>query len=215
MKGVTHACLAAIRRQLKSELRFKKAILRSIFHSSPSNSAAMDTKTDLDRIRVASPCNARWNDMVGDERARFCGQCSRHVFNLSAMTRPQIEMLVGNTEGKFCGWFYQRPDGRMLTADCPSRLRQLRQRMAGVGGALCALALAVLGCSSRREPETNGQILMGDVAVAPAGGVTNQPPEIMGRIALPEPPPPAATNSRARMGEIHVESKPAPGASEK
>ncbi len=177
----------------------------SILLGNPSN-LHMKMTINVDEIRVASPCNARWNDMDGDERARFCGQCSKNVFNLSAMTRVQIETLVREKEGKFCGRFYRRPDGRMLTADCPSRLRRVRERLAKIGGALCALVLSVVGCSSRRGDETTGQIrvVMGDVAVPPVVCPTNNPPEIMGKIALPTPLPPQNTNSRVLMGEISI-----------
>jgi len=167
----------------------------------------MKTQTKLDQIRVASPCNARWNDMAGDEQARFCRQCSKHVFNLSAMTRPQIENLIREKEGKFCGRFYRRADGRMLTADCPSGLRRMRERLARVGGALCALVFSLLGCSrpaNQHASQGPGQPLMGDVAVAPAACPTNHPPEIMGKIALPVAPPPQSTNSRALMGEVYI-----------
>ena len=169
-----------------------------------SSNSRMKMTINVDEIRVASPCHARWNDMAGDERARFCGQCSKHVFNLSAMTRVQIETLVREKEGKFCGRFHRRTDGTMLTADCPSRLRRLRERVAKIGGALCALLLSVVGCSSRRGDETMGQmrVVMGDVAVPPVVCPTNNPPEIMGKIALPTPLPPQNTNSRVLMGEI-------------
>ena len=165
----------------------------------------MKMTINVDEIRVASPCNARWNDMDGDERARFCRQCSKNVFNLSAMTRAQIATLIREKEGKFCGRFYRRPDGRMLTADCPSRLRRVRERLARIGGALCALLLSVVGCSSRRGEETAGKIIMGDVALEhPVICPTNNPPVIMGLIALPEPPPPQHTNARVLMGEISI-----------
>jgi len=161
-------------------------------------------RIDLDNIRVASPCNARWADMNGDERARFCGQCQKNVFNLSAMTRAQIETLIREKEGKFCGRFYRRPDGRMLTADCPSRLRRIRKRLAGLGGALCAFLLSLTGCSRQTNSnggDLGGQVLMGDVAVPASVCTTNPPPEIMGKIALPTPP---ATNPPVLMGEISV-----------
>lgn len=165
----------------------------------------MKTTFSVDNIQIASPCHARWNDMAGDERARFCRQCSKHVFNLSAMTRVQIETLVREKEGKFCGRLHRRADGTMLTADCPSRLRRFRERMAKVGGALCALMLSLLGCSSRQtnanQPET-GKVLMGDAVGTPASCATNNPPVLMGIIAPLEPTP---TNAPAKLGEIHVE----------
>lgn len=160
---------------------------------------------DVDSIRVASPCHARWNDMDGDERARFCRQCSKHVFNLSAMTRAQIESLVREKEGRFCGRFHRRADGTMLTADCPSKLRRLRERMAKVGGALCALALSMVGCSSRQANPNRGEIgdvIMGMIPVSPVVCATNPAPEIVGKIAMPNPMPPQQTNSHVLMGEV-------------
>jgi hypothetical protein len=147
--------------------------------------------------------------MDGDERARFCGQCSKHVFNLSALTRAQIETLVREKEGKFCGRFYRRADGRILTADCPSRLRKLRGQVARIGGALCALVLSVLGCSPRQTSPNRGEtgmVSMGDVAVPPVVCATNREP-IMGLVALPAP---AVTNPPVLMGEIHVPTPQAP-----
>jgi hypothetical protein len=171
----------------------------------------MKRTINIDDIRVASPCNARWNDMNGDERARLCGQCQKNVFNLSAMTRAQIETLIREKEGKFCGRFYRRPDGRMLTADCPSRMRRARERMARLGGALCALLLSLVGCSPRQAGQngsgTTGQVLMGDVAMSPSACTTNPTPEIMGKIALPTTPSPTNTNPRVLMGEIDVTSR--------
>ncbi|MEK7781139.1 MAG: hypothetical protein AAB370_06530 [Verrucomicrobiota bacterium] len=170
----------------------------------------MKMTINVDKIRVASPCHARWNDMDGDERARFCRQCSKHVFNLSAMTRGQIETLVREKEGKFCGRFHRRADGTMLTADCPSRLRRVRERLARIGGALCALVLSVAGCGTREtnsnRGEEKGKVVMGDIAVPPVICATNPSPEIMGIIALPEPPQPPNTNAPVLMGEIFAPS---------
>ena len=41
----------------------------------------------LDRVRVASPCDADWNEMTGDAHRRHCAQCDLHVYDLSALTR--------------------------------------------------------------------------------------------------------------------------------
>jgi len=169
----------------------------------------MNMRIDLDKIRVASPCHARWDDMVGDERARFCGQCSKNVFNLSAMTRAQIETLIREKEGKFCGRFYQRPDGRMITADCPTGQRRRRDRLARWGGAVFASVMLFLGIrttvraqekNNHSTPKGDPTRLMGEVSVAPVrmgdiavpqSAVTNHEPIIMGKIALPQP---AVTN---------------------
>jgi hypothetical protein len=174
----------------------------------------MKTGINLDDLRVATPCHARWEDMAGDERARFCGQCSKNVFNLSAMTRAEIERLIREKEGKFCGRFYQRPDGRMLTADCPTGIRQRRNRMARRAGTFFAAVMFLFGARplllaqgrlKSGTTNTEPRRLMGEMSVLPARmgdialptnmvmekicpppnqPVTNRPP-VMGRIALP------------------------------
>ncbi|MEW6302677.1 MAG: hypothetical protein AB1705_04350 [Verrucomicrobiota bacterium] len=78
-----------------------------------------DTAEFLAKVRVASPCPARWEDMQGDERARFCAHCQKHVYNFSAMNGEEVVALIRAKEGSLCGRFYQRSDGTMLTADCP------------------------------------------------------------------------------------------------
>jgi|HubBroStandDraft_6_1064221.scaffolds.fasta_scaffold58086_2 hypothetical protein len=96
----------------------------------------------LDDVRVASPCTASWDAMSGDERARFCGECKKSVYNLSAMTRDEAERLLAEREGSICVRLYRRTDGTVITADCPVGLRKKRVRRAAISvagaGALAA-----------------------------------------------------------------------------
>ena len=105
----------------------------------------MNAQSLLNQVRVASPCSARWEDMEGDDRARFCGQCRKHVFNFSAMTRAEAEALIRAKEGRLCGRYFQRRDGRVLTMDCPTGRERHRTRLARLGGLLFATALVALG----------------------------------------------------------------------
>lgn len=82
----------------------------------------------LGEVRVASPCNADWNAMSGDEQTRFCDKCSKHVYNISAMTTQQAESLIRAKEGNLCIRYYQRADGTVMTADCPVGVRKKRNR---------------------------------------------------------------------------------------
>src|SRR5215475_207159 len=95
---------------------------------------------NLHRIRIASPCSADWNLMKGDDQVRFCSHCAKHVYNLSAMTRPDAETLLRETEGRVCTRFYQRADGTVLVQDCPVGLRAkvIRWRR-GIGIAASAI----------------------------------------------------------------------------
>jgi len=98
----------------------------------------------LDRIQIASPCHMRWEDMAGDDRKRFCGECSLNVYNLSEMSREEAVALIGNAEGRLCAGFWRRPDGTILTRDCPVGLAALRARAAaGLRRVAAAIALLV------------------------------------------------------------------------
>jgi Carboxypeptidase regulatory-like domain len=77
----------------------------------------------LDHIKIASPCSADWEQMEGNDRVRFCGQCKKNIFNLSAMTRKDVESLLLKSDGDICTRLYRRADGTVLTADCPVGLR--------------------------------------------------------------------------------------------
>ncbi len=149
----------------------------------------------LRNVKVASPCPADWDRMIGDERARFCGQCELNVYNLSAMSTLEAESLIARTEGRLCVRYYRRKDGSIITQDCPVGLRALRQRAARIKRALASLVLGFLaglgfhGAANRfgsflLDPTgrwgTHGAT-MGEM-VAPK---TRQPDIVVGRLVSP------------------------------
>ena len=100
----------------------------------------------LDNVRVAAPCPADWGRMTGDERVRFCAQCNLSVYNLSGMTRTEAEALLYKSEGRLCVRFYRRPDGTILTQQCPVGLRALKARVTrGASAAFSAVLSFVAG----------------------------------------------------------------------
>ena len=100
--------------------------------------------TRLDDVRVAAPCKADWDQMIGDERVRFCGQCSLNVYNLSSMSRSDAESLIARNEGRLCVRFYRRYDGSIITKDCPLGLRAIRRRFSYVANAMSSSVLGLL-----------------------------------------------------------------------
>ncbi len=144
----------------------------------------------VDTMEIASPCPADWNEMLGDHRARFCGQCEKHVYNLSAMTEPEIEELIEQTEGRFCGRLFRRTDGTMLTTDCPVGLAAKMKKAARRMWLMAATFLAgLLGGGAYLF----GAATMGEVEPA-MGAVVSEPPVMgdidvgfeQGEVALPE-----------------------------
>src|SRR5688572_1709671 len=82
----------------------------------------------LTNIRIASPCQADWNAMYGDSRKRFCGDCKLNVYNLSGMSRDQAESLIIKAEGRLCVRYFRRPDGSVITQDCPVGWAKVKHR---------------------------------------------------------------------------------------
>jgi hypothetical protein len=128
----------------------------------------------LDDMQVASPCSASWDDMVGDERVRFCGSCKKNVYNVSAMPRDEAEIFLGAAAGQACVRFYRRGDGTVLTADCPvgiTRRRRRRVAFGVVGGAVLAAAAVV---SAREARPGTGEWTTGSppVVTMPTGPAT-------------------------------------------
>lgn len=145
----------------------------------------------LNNLKVASPCSADWNEMVGDERKRFCGQCSLNVYNLSGMTRDEAERLLINSEGRLCVRFYKREDGTVLTKDCPVGWAKVKQKISGTATAAFSLFAGLFGgLFAFSAFKTNHTTTMGAV-VMPASNNANvnnlskaQPPALMGNVAV-------------------------------
>jgi hypothetical protein len=119
------------------------------------------SKIDLDRITVASPCPMAWEDMAGDDRARFCNQCNLNVYNISAMTKPEAESFIANTEGRICVNFYRRADGTILTQDCPVGLRAVRKKVSRAAAATFSALLSLFGGSAlyaQQQPKSEHKV---------------------------------------------------------
>ncbi len=90
--------------------------------------------------------------MVGDDRVRFCADCSLHVYNISALDRLAAERLISEHEGHLCLRMYKRSDGTLITADCRSRVsaafKKTRASMHVLAGMLVGVLAAVVGCES-------------------------------------------------------------------
>src|SRR5262245_51600751 len=99
-------------------------------------------------LEVASPCHALWDEMEGDERVRFCGDCRQRVYDLSSLTRKQAEELMQATEGRLCVRFYQRSDGGVMTQDCPLSHQIPQPRNWKRAGVLLSFAFLIVGATA-------------------------------------------------------------------
>ena len=95
-------------------------------------------------IRIASPCPADWEKMIGDERVRHCSECNLNVYNFSAMTEREISQLISANPGRrLCSRFYRRADGMILTQDCPWSLRIMARKASRIASAVLTALMSV------------------------------------------------------------------------
>ncbi len=175
------------------------------------------TEEWLNKIRIAKPCPASWDEMSGNDRVRFCAHCQKNVFNLSTMGADDAAVLVREKEGKLCARMYLRVDGTLLTNDCPVGIAKYRRNVAMSLSSAAAVMLFVAGCafgtsSGRRSvAELRAKITYSvETTVARVktllGYPTPPPPiRVLGEVAVgkigPMPPPPQ-TGTNILMGDV-------------
>jgi hypothetical protein len=96
-------------------------------------------------LKVAVPCPLSWDEMTGDDRVRFCGQCQQNVYNVASLTPSEVSRLIGQREGRLCLRLQQRPDGTVITRDCWYAIRQARLRLVGTALGLAAASAGFWG----------------------------------------------------------------------
>jgi len=144
---------------------------------------------ELPNLRLGFACKQRWEDMIGDDRVRACAGCDRPVFNLSAMTREEAERVLATRGLTPCVRFYRRPDGTVMTTDCPTGARREGRRLAVVASSLAA-GTALASPSARAEPPPPAESEAATTAtpdattdapaIEPEQGITIDEPHLMG-----------------------------------
>ena len=157
------------------------------------------SRIDLDRVGIASPCPMRWEELDGDERKRFCGHCSLHVHNLSAMRRDEAESFLEEQSqggGRLCVTYQKRTDGSVVSAAAPPATQELIAARAGRFGRALGAAASLLfalfpflaACRPSEGPKDDASTSV-DSQVEGSG--TDCGIELLGEVALPEDHPEA------------------------
>jgi hypothetical protein len=144
----------------------------------------LPTLDALESITIATPCAVPWGTMSGDDRSRFCDQCQRQVFDLSAMTRAEAVALLADLGRRPCVRLYRRPDGRVLTSDCPAGVRVrvwrgLRRRAAWAASLFAMVLLPACrtqGYVLSTPAETKARLPVAEEAREAEPGVAPHPP---------------------------------------
>ncbi len=102
---------------------------------------------ELGVVTLATPCRAKWSAMSGDDAVRWCQACEKNVYNLSALDALEARALLQESEGTVCVRFFRRPDGTVLTRDCPEGVRARRHRF--IAALATVVTLVITACSTR------------------------------------------------------------------
>lgn len=154
----------------------------------------------LQNIRIASPCAADWDQMYGDDRKRFCGDCKLNVYNLSGMSREEAEALIMNAEGRLCVRFYKRRDGSVITEDCPVGWARLKQRTKVWATAAFSLIMALFSGIFIVSLFSKPRATIGSMIP-----VTTPPQHTMGAVSIqPGPPTTGPDDADQIMGKMQV-----------
>lgn len=127
--------------------------------------------TMLSRLYIAAPCDVSWDSMTGDDRVRSCADCKKNVYNISDMTKNEAEAFLNENGTSICATFYKRPDGTILTDDCPVGLRKIRdawKRTRRVAALFLGSLLSFGTLIARADNETK-------ITPAMAGGISYMP----------------------------------------
>ncbi len=180
------------------------------------------TKRMLNDLQIASPCSVPWKSMdeTASEAVRFCGQCSKNVYDISKLTTAEAALLLqqGAASGTLpCMQLYRRFDGTIITDDCPVGLRRIRdiwRRVKSVAAGTVAFFLVglPLAAQNRDLPATKGKVAAPAPAAPPilrgepsiTGGKPMMVPSHTGGMVAPSLP---VKNSAASWAEVAM-SKP-------
>lgn len=101
----------------------------------------MSKKSFIDSVKVGVPCGEDWEQMSGSERVRFCSHCSKHVNNLSEVTRKEAARFVRASGGDICIRYIADPVTRQpMFAD---QVLQITRRAPGIAAGVMSASMSL------------------------------------------------------------------------
>lgn len=74
------------------------------------------------KITIPKPCHENWEEMIPNEKGRFCMSCSKTVVDFTSMLPEEIEQFfIQNQNNKICGRF-RKSQLDTITIQIPSRV---------------------------------------------------------------------------------------------
>ena len=55
------------------------------------------------KITIEKPCNENWNEMIPDEKGRYCNKCAKSVIDFSILSDQEVIAVLSSSKGELCG----------------------------------------------------------------------------------------------------------------
>ncbi len=154
----------------------------------------MSKKSFIDSVKVGEACSEDWEKMDGNDRFRFCSHCSKHVNNLSEMTRKEAARFVRASDGNICIRYVVDPRSQrpMFAGTLHQITRRAPGLTAGVMTASIALSTAAYAQTGKPIPQTSTPVIEQPITPTPGtdkvdGSAINKPAiELKPIVQLPE-----------------------------
>ncbi len=101
----------------------------------------MSKKSFIDSVKVGSPCGEDWEKMSGNDRLRFCTHCSKHVNNLSEITRKEAARFVREAGRDICIRYIADPVTRRPMF--ANQLLQITRRTPGLAAGVMTASMSL------------------------------------------------------------------------
>ncbi|MEZ4458433.1 MAG: hypothetical protein R3E66_01640 [bacterium] len=120
-----------------------------------------------DQLKIASPCHENYDAMLGHGPQRFCESCSKHVTNLSEMTRDDAKAFLDAAKGSsVCVRYRATASGNVLFR--APKTDSFRRQVQGAKKLLTAAVVMVmpLMAACDREPVGPDEFVVEDTMIA-------------------------------------------------
>ena len=95
-------------------------------------------------VHIPEPCHADWQEMDGDSERRFCDACSKHVHDLSAMTRDEARtFMAANQDGHVCVQYLLDDEDQLIFRDDSTPEWKMYWQRDGISRLIAAAALVL------------------------------------------------------------------------
>lgn len=147
-------------------------------------------------LQINKPCPKSWGELIGDDKKRFCSECSLHVHNAAQLSEREAQDILSSASSRVCMRIEYDSNGTPVFRDSKAtdvvraptpRPRRVGRTLTLARWALSAAAGVLAACtgsltnSVSNDPESNpngveppskmGKVcsttLVGDVAVPP------------------------------------------------